>query len=141
MNMSNYDAKKVFLSENVSALTDVTGYGLVGHLQEILKASDCGVSLDLKSIPSLPDSESLMARGYSSSLQKSNEMALMDFDLGRGLTLLMPKVKLLVDPQTAGGLLATIPRENGESCLSKLRELGYRSEIIGTIEEKAWSIQ
>ena len=141
MNKSNYDAMKVFLSENVSALTDVTGYGLVGHLSEILKASNCGVTLKLDWVPSFPDSESLMARGYCSSLQESNELALMDFDLGRGLTLLMPKVRMLVDPQTAGGLLAAIPKENAENCLSKLRELGYQAEIIGTIEERVWSIQ
>jgi len=141
MNKSNYDAMEVFLSENVSALTDVTGYGLVGHLSEILKASNCGVTLKLDWVPSFPDSESLMARGYCSSLQESNELALMDFDLGKGLTLLMPKVRMLVDPQTAGGLLAAIPKENAENCLSKLRELGYQSEIIGTIEEKVWSIQ
>ena len=53
----------------------------------------------------------------------------------------MPKVRMLVDPQTAGGLLAAIPKENSENCLFRLRELGYQSEIIGTIEEKVWSIQ
>ena len=141
MNKSNYEAMRVFLSENVTALTDVTGYGLVGHLSEILKASNCGVTLNLSSVPSLQDSESLMTKGYSSSLQESNEIALSDFELGNGLTPLMPKVRMLVDPQTSGGLLACIPKKNEDNCLSRLRDLGYESEIIGSIEERVWLIQ
>ena len=141
MNKSNYEAMRIFLSENVTALTDVTGYGLVGHLGEILKASNCGVTLNVESVPSLQDSESLMVKGHSSSLQKSNEMALTDFEFGNGLTPLMPKVRMLVDPQTSGGLLACIPERNGDSCLSRLRDLGYESEIIGSIEEQVWLIQ
>ncbi len=141
MNKSNYEAMRILLSENVSALTDVTGYGLVGHLSEILKASNCGVTLILDSVPSLPDSVSLMAMGHSSSLQESNEMVLLDFDLAKGLTYVMPKVRMLVDPQTAGGLLACIPKENADSCLFKLRDLGYQSQIIGKIEERLWAIQ
>ena len=141
MNRSNYEAMRIFLSENVTALTDVTGYGLVGHLGEILKSSNCGVTLNLDAVPILEDSESLMAKGHFSSLQASNEMALIDFELGNGLTPLMPKVRMLVDPQTSGGLLACVPRKNGDNCLSMLRDLGYESEIIGSIEERVWLIQ
>ena len=53
MDKSNFDAMQIFMNENVSALTDVTGYGLAGHLAEILRASGCGVSLELNSIPFL----------------------------------------------------------------------------------------
>jgi selenide,water dikinase len=141
MNQSNYEAMKLLLSENVSALTDITGYGLIGHLVEVLKASHCGATLDLTAIPTLVDAESLMSIGHVSSLQQSNEAALRDFDLGKGLTFSMPKVRLLVDPQTAGGLLASVPQENESSCLSKLSELGYQSASIGRIEEKVWAIR
>ena len=81
MDKSNFDAMQIFMDENVSALTDVTGYGLAGHLAEILRASGCGVSLELNSIPFLLGSPSLVKSGYTSSLQNSNEQVLLDFEL------------------------------------------------------------
>ena len=107
----------------------------------MLKASQCGGTLDLSAIPTLIGAESLMSIGHVSSLQQSNEAALRDFDLGKGLTFSMPKVRLLVDPQTAGGLLASVPKENESSCLSKLSELGYQSASIGIVEDKVWAIR
>ena len=80
MDKSNFDAMQIFMDENVSALTDVTGYGLAGHLAEILRASGCGVSLELNSIPFLLGSPSLVKSGYTSSLQNSNEQVLLDLN-------------------------------------------------------------
>ena len=141
MDKSNFDAMQIFMDENVSALTDVTGYGLAGHLAEILRASGCGVSLELNSIPFLLGSPSLVKSGYTSSLQNSNEQVLMDFELKKGLSMSVPELKLLADPQTAGGLLAAIPAENVSRCLDNLNAVGYTCACVGSIEEENWLIR
>ena len=121
-------------------MTDVTGYGLAGHLAEILRASGCGASLELNSIPFLPGSPSLVASGYTSSLQDSNEQVLFKFELKNGLTMSVPELRLLADPQTAGGLLAAVPAENVNRCLDNLNAVGYTSAYIGGVEEEDWLI-
>ena len=140
MNKSNCEAMKIFLDENVSALTDVTGYGLVGHLSEVLRASGCGVSLELNSVPFLPLSPALVNSGLTSSLQQSNEKALLDYELSNGLTMVVPELRLLVDPQTSGGLLAAVPEQNVNRCLDRLGSQGYTCACIGRIVDENWSI-
>ena len=141
MDKSNFDAMKIFLDEKVSALTDVTGYGLAGHLGEILRASGRGVSLELNSIPFLLGSPSLVNSGFISSLQNSNEQVLLDFELKNGLSMSVPELRLLADPQTAGGLLAAVPTENVPRCLDNLNAVGYTCACVGVIEEEIWLIR
>ena len=106
-----------------------------------MKASGCGVSLELNSIPFLLGSPSLVKSGYTSSLQNSNEQVLLDFELKKGLSMSVPELKLLADPQTAGGLLAAIPAENVSRCLDNLKAVGYACACGGSIEEENWLIR
>ena len=142
MDRSNSEGMHVFLENGASAMTDVTGYGLIGHLSEMLRASSCGATVNVDSVGLMKGSELLIDRGIESSLQKSNELSLLDFEFKNGLKLSAPKVKLLVDPQTAGGLLAAVPRSNSGECLRRLKDLGYEASVVGQIEEeKVWVIQ
>ena len=84
------------------AMTDVTGFGLAGHLANICRASATGARLDLDAIPLLPGAEALARAGVASSLAPANRAA-VSADLPEG-----PKRNLLFDPQTAGGLLAAV---------------------------------
>ncbi|GGE57655.1 selenide, water dikinase SelD [Actibacterium pelagium] len=88
------------------AVTDVTGYGLAGHLRGILQASGVGATLDLNAIPVLEGSEALISAGVRSSLFDANARALEGHDLAD------PRIAILADPQTAGGLLAAVPADN-----------------------------
>ena len=88
------------------AMTDVTGFGLAGHLLEICDASGCGAELRLDDLPLLPGAEVLAARGEASSLAPQNRAACLGRISGDTVS---PRAALLFDPQTCGGLLATVP--------------------------------
>ncbi|WP_170560886.1 selenide, water dikinase SelD [Ruegeria atlantica] len=110
------------------AMTDVTGFGLAGHLLGITEASGCGATLNLEAVPAMDGAIELAARGVRSTL----------FDDNRAITPELPtggKADLLFDPQTAGGLLAAIPVDQGQTICEALREAGYPAAIIGYMTE------
>ena len=111
------------------ACTDVTGFGLGGHLLEMLEASDCGALLDEAALPVLPGAAGLFAAGHASTLHPANRAALAAICDGA-----VPDI--LADPQTAGGLLAAIPPENTQACTEALHRAGYAdAAAIGEITD------
>ena len=104
--------------------TDVTGFGLAGHLQEMLQASNVGAVLRLAAIPALPGVRALAAHGIESTLAPENRLLLGD----------TPDTALLVDPQTSGGLLLGLPPGRATACLDALRDNGLNAAIIGEVE-------
>jgi len=124
------------LTYRATACTDVTGFGLLGHLLEMLRASDMDAVLDPDAIPALDGAVSFFGRGIASSLHADNIAALSA--LGTGHTSLAdPTAALLIDPQTAGGLLAGVPADRAAACVAELRELGYRAAEIGFVTHAA----
>ena len=106
------DQAAMILSElNVQACTDVTGFGLLGHLQELCLASNCAASLNLNTIPLLPGAEALASKNIKSSLYSQNRKTLESMQWPDSITR-QARFNLLFDPQTSGGLLAGIPAEN-----------------------------
>jgi len=95
---------------DIHACTDVTGFGLLGHLYEMCLASHCAASLNLAAIPLLPGAETLSASKIRSSLYTQNQAALQSMAWPHTLAQ-DPRFALLFDPQTSGGLLAGIPAE------------------------------
>ena len=124
------DASACLAGFGATACTDVTGFGLLGHLLEMLTASSADARLDPKRIPALDGALHLLAEGIASSLHASNLA---------GLAALVdphpdsPLAGLLIDPQTAGGLLAGVPAERAADCVAELRNLGYRAAEIGVV--------
>lgn len=135
MDRSNASALKVLRKHQVRGATDISGFGLLGHLAEMLRAGGVGVSIQLHDVPLLAGAMELMEAGNASSLQDNNERALGEFEFvgcSPGDTV----VRLLVDPQTSGGLLAAVPSAEAEACLLELRSAGYdAAAIIGRVEE------
>lgn len=114
------------LAPHALAMTDVTGFGLAGHLLEILQASDCAATLSLGQIPTLPGAVALAGAGHASSLAPSNRLATIPFmDFAES-----PAAALLFDPQTAGGLLAAVPADQASALI---KALGHQAAIIGTV--------
>ena len=131
MQQSNRAGALCLHRRGASACTDVTGFGLLGHLVEMVRASDVDVELDLRAIPSLPGALDTFAAGITSSLQPQNlrlRRAVRDLDGAAD----DPRWPLLFDPQTAGGLLASVPDGESQACVEELRSLGYvHTSLIG----------
>ena len=130
---SNQTAVPVLLAHGATACTDITGFGLCGHLLEMVKASQVGVELELEAIPILPGAVETMQAGITSSLHPQNlrlAMSIANADQASDLA----KYPLLFDPQTAGGLLAALPAETASHCIRQLKNLGHQhSCLIGRV--------
>jgi selenide,water dikinase len=134
---SNRTAADAFRRHGVTACTDVTGFGLVGHLLEMLRASSVDAELSLKAVPVLDGALDLLGRGIASSLAPQNLALAGAVDVGDAPAT-DPRIALLYDPQTAGGLLASVPMESADACLSDLRSNGAaQAACIGRITGSA----
>ncbi|MCA0961961.1 selenide, water dikinase SelD [Salipiger bermudensis] len=112
--------------QEAHAMTDVTGFGLAGHLHGICMASGVSATLTLDAIPLLPGALALSTQGIRSTLYPKNREAVP------GVTQESPLADLLFDPQTAGGLLAAIPE--GAARVAELRAAGFEAAVIGCID-------
>jgi len=131
MLQSGANAAACLLRHNATACTDVTGFGLLGHLLEMLRASGADARLDLEAVPVLDGALDLVRAGLTSSLHPDNLAALAALAEADPTD---PLTTLLIDPQTAGGLLAGVAAEDAADCLAELRALGYRAAAIGIVE-------
>ena len=133
MQVSNRAAVPCLTAHGATACTDLTGFGLLGHLVEMTRASGVDAELDLSALPLLEGAVDTVAAGILSSLQPANvrlRRALRDPEAFVD----HPRYPLLFDPQTAGGLLASVPAEAVDACLAELRDLGYPQAVrIGRI--------
>jgi selenide,water dikinase len=133
MTQSNKRAAECLRKYGSRACTDVTGFGLLGHLVEMTRPSGVDAELDLSAIPVLPGAEETAAAGILSTLQPAN------IRLRRGIRnqekwVNHPKYPLIFDPQTAGGLLASVAADQAQACVQELKALGYpHTAIIGRI--------
>lgn len=133
MLLSNQEAARTFVEYGATACTDITGFGLLGHLLEMVKASRVAVELDLEAIPVLEGALETLQLGITSSLQPQNLRA-SNYISNLSEVSASHKYPLLFDPQTAGGLLAAISSEQADSCLAALKALGYsHSRIVGRV--------
>ena len=133
MTTSNRNGATILQAHDVHASTDVTGFGLLGHLVEMVRASDVDVMLDLETVPLLAGVRETMALGIFSSLQPQNVR------LRRAISNIEeasrdPLYPALFDPQTAGGLLAALPAARAPACIAALQEAGYtHAAVIGRV--------
>lgn len=133
MQVSNRAAAACLIAHGARACTDLTGFGLLGHLVEMTRPSGVDAELALDGLPLLEGARETATAGILSSLQPANTR------LRRALrnqeaALSHPVYPLLFDPQTAGGLLAGVPADQVESCLAELRRLGYvHAAAIGRV--------
>jgi selenide,water dikinase len=137
MVLSNQAAAECLRRHGASACTDVTGFGLLGHLVEMTRASNVDATLRIEAVPLLDGAVETVALGILSSLQPQNlRLRRAVRDLEAAAT--HPRYPLLFDPQTAGGLLAGVPAEGAAACVAELRSLGYAAAaVIGAAEPRS----
>jgi selenide,water dikinase len=133
MLQSNRQTARCLFAHGASACTDVTGFGLLGHVVEMTKASNAGVEIDLDSLPVLDGARETTRLGILSTLQPANVRLRQAIENSEG-TQAHEHYSLIFDPQTSGGLLASLPAERAQSCLEELHALGFtEAAIIGRV--------
>ena len=133
---SNRKAVDIIMSHGGTACTDITGFGLAGHLLEMLERKKLKANINLSNIPILDGAEEAISKEIFSTLQNKNENFSAHINDHSKLAQL-PSYKLLFDPQTAGGLLAGIPKNQAEGCLNDLANNGYiNAKEIGYVVEQ-----
>jgi selenide, water dikinase len=116
----------------VRGATDVTGFALLGHAWEMAKASKVTIEIDSVAVPLLEGALELASQGLLTGGDKSNRQYVGD-DIEIRDTLDPNLVKLLFDPQTAGGMLIAIASDQAEALLSRLRENYAEASMIGRV--------
>jgi selenide,water dikinase len=120
---------------DVKGATDVTGFSLLGHAWEIAKASEVTIEIDAVTVPLLTGALELAAAGMLTSGDKTNRAYIGD-DVAVGEQIDRNLLRLMFDPQTAGGLLISIVRERAEALLTRLRENYSYANVIARVIEK-----
>lgn len=132
MRRANAGAARILRAHGARAMTDVTGFGLLGHLREMLEVSGVAARINAATCPRYPGVDELIAAGIGSTLLPDN-LAFADRVGGPGAT--DKTLALLFDPQTSGGLLAGVPAEHAISALEALRATGEAAAVVGQVTE------
>jgi selenide,water dikinase len=132
MTTLNQDAADAALAAGLVAATDVTGFGLLGHLHRMLRASGVAGEVDAARVPFLPGAAELAAAGFVSGGTRNNEAFLRDrVELEPGLPPVV--ATLLHDAQTSGGLLLAAPPEHLAGLVGGLRDRGVEPALVGRV--------
>ena len=126
----NREAAEVLLEVQPHAVTDVTGFGLAGHLAEMAAASAAAVEIDLGALPLLPGALDAAATGLvpaGAGKNRTSVAAILEVDEGADEL----RVDLCLDPQTSGGLLASVSPEQAEALVRRLPG----SAIVGRVTD------
>ncbi len=141
MTHSNFAAAQCLYKYGVHACTDVTGFGVLGHLVEMVKAGQIDICIELNKLPVMSGALESIKLGILSSLQASN-VRLRRAIKNQEAAVEHELYPLLFDPQTAGGLLASIPSQHQDACLQELHKLGYTEAcVLGHVEPQSDSLE
>jgi selenide, water dikinase len=121
---------------DIHAVTDVTGFGLAGHGFEMARASKVRIEIELDRLPIMDEALEMYRRGMTTGVNRFNR------ELAEANTLFKNSIpawhqEIVFDPQTSGGLLVSLPQNEGEAFIGELHKVGVAdARIIGQVEEK-----
>ena len=134
MTTLNGAAAQAALASGVQAATDVTGFGLLGHLSEVVQASSVGARIDHRWVPLLPGVEELAAEGVVPGGTNRNLTSAAETTRFEGLGEVLQLV--LADAQTSGGLLLAVGEDRCDDLIAALTDAGTpAASVIGEIVE------
>jgi len=131
MTRLNAEAGRTAVAYGAHAATDVTGFGLLGHLHRLADASGVAARISAAAVPILPGVVELVAAGFVPGGTERNVQQAARF-LSTDAN--PDSLTVLCDAQTSGGLLIALPAERAEECVAALRVSGHAAQQIGTIE-------
>jgi selenide,water dikinase len=137
MTMLNRDTASAMTGVGVSAATDITGYGLIGHLLEMCSGSGVGAEVRASAVPVLPNVRDHLARGFRPTGTLRNVETFR-----RRVDVRVPESEftLMCDAQTSGGLLIAVSSERLEALEARLRQSGLFYATIGTVTEQSGTL-
>jgi selenide,water dikinase len=129
----NKVASQLMQEVGVSACTDITGFGLLGHACEMIQSSDVGMSIRASSIPVFPEAVGLARMGMvPGGTRRNKEFRTAMIQVRGGLPDCV--LDLLFDPQTSGGLLIAVSSEKADRLLSQLLQNGVaEAAVVGEV--------
>ena len=132
----NKDAAELMLRMGAHACTDVTGYGLMGHLVEMVHDSRLAAEIDISSLPVFTVvGECLDNEIIPGAIERNQDYSMAWVSVED--TVSEGSLPILYDPQTSGGLLISLPEDKAESYVNEMKKRGHEStSIIGRIVEK-----
>jgi len=134
MRTLNRRAAEILREEPVSACTDVTGFGLLGHCAEMIGGTDRDLRIFTGELPLLPDVMEYISLGLVPEGTFRNRDFRLSF-VGNPEAVSPETLDLLFDPQTSGGLLAALPEKKALEAVAGLEAEGHRAAVIGRVEE------
>ena len=137
----NKQAAEIFLSYDVHAATDITGFGLAGHGLEMAQGSDASLHINLDAVPVMDEAYKMYELGISTGVNKHNRAKVMP-SIHFNDSAKTEKREILFDPQTSGGLLVSLPKDQAKEAIEKLHNTGLTdAKIIGEALEPDSKIQ
>ena len=132
MTTLNQSAAETMVSAGVKAATDITGFGLLGHLRGMMNASATSATLQAASIPILPGARELATAGHipGGTLRNLEDLAP---DLNFADSIDETNRTLMVDAQTSGGLLMCVPQDRLPALLTSLKQDNPSTSVIGEV--------
>lgn len=134
---SNGPVAEVARRHQVRAMTDVTGFGLAGHLIEMLRPLDFAADIVLSQVPRLPGADQLWKQELRSTMDEPNRAAFAPYLSGNAS---LPW-DVLFDPQTSGGLLLAVSPDRVEGLLAELRGHETPAAVIGAVHAGPLRVQ
>ena len=132
MTMLNRAAAEIALKYDVHGMTDITGFGLIGHAREMALGSNVAMEIEAAKVPAMTGALECIRAGFiPGGLKANREFAECVVEYANGV--LEELRTLLFDPQTAGGLLVSVAAEDSEKLVSELREAGLPGAQIGRV--------
>lgn len=121
--------------DSVHALTDVTGFGLLGHLLEICRGAGLAADVDMAKVPVIREAQGFAEQGIGPGAIERN-LASFGHDVERAANVADWQLRVLADAQTSGGLLVAVSPEAAEEVLVRFKAAGFGyASIIGTLAE------
>ena len=128
----NKRASELMLEAGVSTATDITGFGLIGHLNEVLSASKCAARLHAQQVPVFEEAVTLAEKGMIPGGTRANQKSYGPYvEWGSGVS--DAEQVLMNDAQTSGGLLIFVPRKHKDRLISALQKEDILAAHIGDV--------